>query len=116
MDVDGRSLSAAESFVDLLKSITNGRKTIYISVPITTGPIFLHWYHTEGSALDPSSLVYKAKHQENVISKNCEIARNKIEGIRSTNSNALVIDPTSFFISQWTQLYGSSCFYNVGLF
>ncbi len=103
MDVDGRSLSAAESFVDLLKSITNGRKTIYISVPITTGPIFLHWYHTEGSALDPSSLVYKAKHQENVISKNCEIARNKIEGIRSTNSNALVIDPTSFFISQWTQ-------------
>jgi len=103
MDIDGLSSSGAESFADLLKSITDGRKTIYISVPITTGPIFLQWYQTEGSALDPSSLEYKAKHQENVISQNCEIARRKIEKIRATNTNVLIIDPTSFFISQWTQ-------------
>ncbi|MBN2845538.1 MAG: hypothetical protein JXQ25_06080 [Deltaproteobacteria bacterium] len=103
MNIDSRSIFGVESFTDLVKSITNGRKTIYISVPITTGPIFLQWYHAEGSVLDPSSEEYKAKHQENVISQNCEIARRKIEEIRATNSNEIVIEPTSFFISKWTQ-------------
>jgi len=103
MDIDGRSSSDVKSFANLLKSITDGKKTIYISVPITTGPIFLQWYHAEGSALDPSSQEYKAKHQENVISKNREIAWRKIKEIRAVNSNALIIEPTPFFISQWAQ-------------
>ncbi|OPY07724.1 MAG: hypothetical protein A4E66_01993 [Syntrophus sp. PtaB.Bin001] len=103
MEIDGLSSSGAESFANLLKSITEGRKTIYISVPITTGSIFLQWYQREGFIIDPSSLEYKVKHQDNVISQNCEIARKKIKSIRMNNTDALIIDPTSFFISQWTQ-------------
>jgi len=98
-----QSSHEAESIAYLLKSITDGRKTIYIAVPMTTGHNFLHWYANEGAAIDSSTEEYRKKHHEKVILPNCEAAKKRIAAIRCNYSNAIIIDPTSFSISEWTQ-------------
>jgi len=98
-----RSSHEAESIAYLLKSITGGLQTIYIAVPMTTGQNFLQWYTNEGAALDCSTEEYKKQHYEKVIFPNCEAAKKRIAAIRNAYSNAIIIDPTSFSISEWTQ-------------
>lgn len=93
----------SDSIAYLLKSITGGWKTIYVSVPMTTGPRFLHWYSNVGRHFDSSTDEYKNKHYQNVVLQNCEAARNRVAQLRRNFPKAIIIDPTYFERSGWKQ-------------
>ena len=92
-----------EHIAYLLKSITEGKDTVYVSVPMTTGPRFMNWYCYTGSTLASSSDEYKREHNQSVRIPNCESARNAIVKIRRKYHDAIVIDPTNFESSNWEQ-------------
>lgn len=91
-----------EKIADLLRSVIGGRNATYVSVPITTGPRFLRWFKERGAKLDPTSHEYREEHYISVIQPNWEATRNRISELRHKTHN-IVIDPTAFEPSEWTQ-------------
>jgi hypothetical protein len=91
-----------EKIADLLRSVIEGRTATYVSVPITTGPLFLRWFKERGAKLDPASHEYREEHYRSVILPNLEHARNRILELRRESSK-IVIDPTAFEPPEWTQ-------------
>lgn len=98
-----KSSHEIESTAYLLKSITGGWKTIYVSVPMTTGPRFLDWFCNRRSSADLTSDEYRKEHYDQVIDPNCKSARKYLSRIRRDHPNTIIIDPTSFSRSGWTQ-------------
>jgi len=91
-----------EKIADLLRSVIGGRTATYVSVPITTGPRYLRWFKERGAKLDPTSHEYREEHYISVIQPNWEATRNRISELRHKTHN-IVIDPTAFQPSEWTQ-------------
>lgn len=98
-----KSAHEVESVAYLLKSITGGWNTIYVSVPITTGPRFLDWFCHTGTFFDSTSDEYRKKHLQDVVLPNCDDARKRITQLRRSNKNSIIIDPTYFSRYGWTQ-------------
>ena len=85
----------------MLASAVNGREAEYVSMPMTTGPRFMEWYHAEGSKLDQGSDAYKRAHQDRVIAQNRLHARQFVEQLRT--QRRIVVEPTSLNVGHWTQ-------------
>jgi len=92
-----------EDFVGLFGTIFRGRCAYYVSVPITSGTRFHRWYKDEGSKIVRESNRYAKEHYENVIQHNLKWFIKRIEEIRKSVNNNIVIDPTVFNFRSWDQ-------------
>lgn len=92
-----------EDFVGLFGTILRGRCAYYISVPITSGTRFHRWYKDEGSKIVHDRKRYAQEHYGNVIQHNLKWFIKRIEEIRKSVNNNIVIDPTVFEFRSWDQ-------------
>src|SRR5258708_1620839 len=91
-----------EAIADLLNCVIEGKTAIYISVPITSGRRFLHWFQKLGSRLDPHSREYQEELSRYVIQPNCDEIATRISELR-VKHRKIVINPAAFDRPEWTQ-------------
>ena len=80
----------------------NGRTAVYVSTPITTGPIFVEWMQTTGKYMVKDSDEYVGALKANVILPNIQRAASVIELFRWRHMG-LIINPTALEVSGWKQ-------------
>lgn len=78
------------------------RTSVYISTPITTGPIFIKWLHEKGQYLSPDSDAYETSLKAEVILPNIQRATSVIELLR-WHHTGLIISPTGLEVPGWSQ-------------
>lgn len=83
-------------------AVVDGRETVYLSAPITSGLRFLEWYANHGKNLESGSPAYERQHREQVTEPNELEAQNFARHLRQTRSWQ-VIDPTGFGAPNWSQ-------------
>ncbi|MBN2532851.1 MAG: hypothetical protein JXB88_08170 [Spirochaetales bacterium] len=91
-----------EKSVDLLSCITSDKSALYISVPLTTGTLFIKWYSGYGFRLNPQSEEYRESHYKNVFLPNSDYAKKKISELRR-HFTLPVISPVTIERPEWTQ-------------
>jgi len=85
------------------RNLTIGvRSAVYISTPITTGPLFVDWMQHKGKYLKKDSSEYETSLKAEVILPNIQRATSVIEMIR-WNHTGLIINPTGLDIPGWNQ-------------
>lgn len=82
-------------FLKVYKTIYPNQKFVYMSLPITTGPIFIEWYLEVGQYLIKTSTEYKRLHKVSVIDKNIELAEQYAKNLFQS-FNSTIINPTQF--------------------
>ena len=80
---------------------SNSHGASYVSVPITTGRVFVDWFREHGRTLDPGSEEYRTAHRANVMLPNMQKAARFIELLRW--HTGVVIDPTTLMVEGWRQ-------------
>jgi hypothetical protein len=80
----------------------NIRTSVYISTPITTGPVFVNWLHEKGQYLNPDSDAYETSLKAEVILPNIQRATSVIELLR-WHHTGLIISPTGLEVPGWNQ-------------
>jgi hypothetical protein len=84
-------------------SVIDGRASVYVSAPFTSGKRFSEWCRTWAGTLDRSSQEYRAAHRREVIEPNKEHAHAIVRQLRARFRKP-VIDPTALpDIPGWTQ-------------
>jgi hypothetical protein len=81
---------------------SNSHGASYVSVPITTGCVFVDWFREHGRTLDPGSEEYRTAHRSNVMLPNMQKAARFIELLRWRDTG-VVIDPTTRMVEGWRQ-------------
>lgn len=100
------SASPAEALMDVLIGFAacfgaERRSAVYVSTPITTGPLFAEWYLRQA---DVGSTDYAARLREQIIAPNLERARPLVLACRDRFQGRLVIDPTGLpDVPGWSQ-------------
>ena len=80
---------------------SNSHGASYVSVPITTGRVFVDWFRKHGRTLDSGSEEYRTAHRANVMLPNMQKAARFIELLRW--HTGVVIDPTTLMVEGWRQ-------------
>jgi len=74
----------------------------YVSVPVTTGRVFVDWFREHGRTLDPGSEEDRTAHRANVMLPNMQKAARVIELARWRHTG-VAIDPTTLMVEGWRQ-------------
>ena len=98
----GPNFAEHQGILEVLRCVIGPEGAVYLATPITGGDRFLEWYKTEGRHLHDVRR-YNAIRQAEVITRNCEEAVVMAEALRHA-LGGVVIDPSRFFIHQWSQL------------
>lgn len=78
------------------------KRAVYVSMPISTGKLFIEWYRDRGAQLRPGSREYEESLRSNVILPNSQRAGRYVELIRWSHVG-LVIDPRTLDVPGWEQ-------------
>ena len=73
----------------------------YMSVPVTTGPLFVDWYQLDGQRLIGTSH-YASSHLEKVIRPNVDRSRKEADLLRARHHGS-VLNPGPLIVKHWTQ-------------
>ena len=86
--------AARAAFVDAFRCVGAGRApTVYVSVPITTGPRFLDWWRSGGIGLERGGPAF-TEGRARVVTDNVDAARTLTTRVRERFAGSVVIDPT----------------------
>ncbi len=91
-----------DGILETFKCLVDGVDVLYCSTPITGGRRFLKWYSGHGRFLDQADRSYVDELRAEVIGPNCE-AGQVLSGALRRETQQIVIDPTRFFLSHWSQ-------------
>jgi hypothetical protein len=80
---------------------SHDRKAVYVSGPITTGPLFMSWFRDIGRSLSGSD-AYSRAHRAEVILPNIQRMARFLELLRWRHVG-IVIDPTALEVPGWDQ-------------
>lgn len=80
-----------------------GRRTIYLSTPITTGPRYLEWRISTTHVLSEGDEAYARELKQQVIVENLSRVKPLLARVKKTHEDYLVIDPTELEMSNWSQ-------------
>lgn len=89
-----------KAVLGIYRSIIAPNSAIYISTPITSGPIYNEWYLSDGKYLQGDD--YTLSLYENVIKPNVEETSNLTKVLILFNLETLYINPSEFFMPTWT--------------
>lgn len=98
-----------EDFSILLKlfrsMIPESGGAIYVSAPVTSGPLLTEWYRRSNGSLSRSHPKYDEQHKKKVIEPNLERAALIVRSLRNRYPNYCLIDPTTLDLDQegWNQ-------------
>jgi hypothetical protein len=85
----------------VLAGVFEGRSADYVATPITSGRKYLHWYQTEGQALENDEHAYRSSREIHVVTPNTLHARKFVRRLRAERRT--VIEPTCLDLPHWTQ-------------
>jgi hypothetical protein len=86
-----------------MKIAVNGRKVVYISLPITTGKRFLDWHANFESNLGISDCAYLREHKRHVVSPNRENVQKIMKGLEKKVGRDIISPTLLRDLPGWTQ-------------
>jgi hypothetical protein len=99
IDTEPKSVEAA---LASLQCAAGGRGVTYLSVPVTTGPLFVSWFRTTGKSLR-NHPDYRAKHVADVIEPNVARSKENAEATRVAFPESMVVNPALLSVNGWGQ-------------